>query len=137
MMTLPKDLLITFPFAPVPAMRLTPRAIKLLRIPDAQLSLKQIQFKNRIKKFQQYKFNVGIFAAANRFTLPKCDWHIIFYIPTPIQKRWNKPHMMKPDRDNLEKCLQDALCKSDCDIWDGRTTKYWSEPDKGRIEVWI
>ena len=137
MMTLPKDLAITFPFDPVPAMRPTPKAMKLLRIPDAKLSLKQVQFKNRIRRFQQFKFACAMYANSKKFKLPNCDWHMIFYIGTKDKTRWNKPHMMKPDRDNLEKCLQDALAKSDCHVWDGRVTKYWSEPEKARVEIWV
>lgn len=38
-----------------------------------------------------------------------------------------KPHQQRPDRDNLEKALLDALFSEDCAVWDGRTTKVWGE----------
>lgn len=35
------------------------------------------------------------------------------------------PHTNRPDRDNLIKSIQDALCPEDGFIWDGRITKLW------------
>lgn len=131
------ELLITFPFDPVPAMRPTARAMKLLYVADGKLSLKQVQLKHRIQKFQAYKYAVGMYAKVKKFNLPESDWHMKFYIATDKKGRWGMPHKMKPDRDNLEKCLQDACVKSDCNIWDGRVTKYWCEPGKGRTEIWV
>ena len=46
-----------------------------------------------------------------------------------------KPHQQKPDKDNLEKALLDALCEDDSYIYDGRVSKYWS--DAGYIEIYI
>ncbi|MGC3945382.1 MAG: RusA family crossover junction endodeoxyribonuclease [Chryseolinea sp.] len=132
-----KTLAITIPIEPVPSMRPTARAMKLLFVNDLKLTPTQLQLKRRIRRFQDYKQAVAIYARSKRFHLPQCDWHMIFYIETKDKERWGKPHLMKPDRDNLEKCVQDALVKSDSGIWDGRTTKYWCEPKKGRTEIWI
>ncbi|CNL09497.1 Holliday junction resolvase [Yersinia mollaretii] len=41
-----------------------------------------------------------------------------------------KPHQTKPDKDNLEKALLDAIFEDDCRIWDGRVTKLWGEIGK-------
>ncbi len=39
----------------------------------------------------------------------------------------DQPHQSRPDKDNLEKAVQDALCKEDNYIWDSRVTKVWSQ----------
>jgi Holliday junction resolvase RusA-like endonuclease len=58
--------------------------------------------------------------------------HVVFIIPMPPS--WSKkkqaqlvgkPHQQKPDKDNLEKALLDALFDDDCAVWDGRTSKLW------------
>lgn len=41
-----------------------------------------------------------------------------------------KPHQQKPDKDNLEKALLDAIFGEDSHIWDGRVTKIWGETGK-------
>ena len=66
--------------------------------------------------------------------------HITFYLPMPKSWSWAKrdayrgqAHQGKPDKDNLEKALQDALCKDDSHVWDSRTTKRWA--DAGYISI--
>ena len=60
------------------------------------------------------------------------NYHIIFVLPMP--QTWSKrkkekfcgsPHKQRPDKDNLEKALLDAIHKEDSMIWDGRVTKLW------------
>jgi len=72
-----------------------------------------------------------------RVLLPDHDYHITFIIPMP--RSWpeeqkaemdGKPHQVKPDKDNLEKALLDALYKDDSHIWDGRVTKRWGRAGK-------
>lgn len=54
------------------------------------------------------------------------------------------PHTAKPDKDNLEKAVMDALTgiqvwKDDCQVYGGRTEKYWSAEKSGAhiyIETW-
>lgn len=67
-------------------------------------------------------------------------YHVIFLIEMP--KSWSKkkrlemvgtPHRSRPDKDNLEKALLDALYEDDSAVWDGRVTKLWGE--KGQIIV--
>lgn len=67
-------------------------------------------------------------------------YHVVFVIPMPkswTAKRKNEmagqPHEQKPDKDNLEKALLDALFPDDSGVWDGRVTKLWGEA--GRICV--
>jgi Holliday junction resolvase RusA-like endonuclease len=44
-----------------------------------------------------------------------------------------KPHQSKPDKDNLEKALMDALFTDDSHIWDSRVTKLWGK--EGQIII--
>lgn len=72
--------------------------------------------------------------------LPESGWHVTFVLPMP--KSWSQkkrdamngqPHQQKPDKDNLEKALLDALFTDDCRIWDGRVTKVWGEAGQIRV----
>lgn len=72
--------------------------------------------------------------------VPECGYHIIFILPMP--KSWPKrkrdamrgqQHQQKPDKDNLEKAVLDALFGDDSCVWDGRVSKFWG--DVGRIIV--
>nr|WP_255711949.1 RusA family crossover junction endodeoxyribonuclease [Xenorhabdus sp. PB30.3] len=76
----------------------------------------------------------------NNITLPESHYHITFVIPMPPswskKKRTamnGKPHQQKPDKDNLEKALLDAVFDDDSRVWDGRVTKLWGE--KGQIII--
>lgn len=69
---------------------------------------------------------------ARSINLPESDYHVIFVMPMP--KSWSKkkqaemdgkPHQQKPDKDNLEKALLDAIFDDDSRIWDGRVSKVW------------
>lgn len=60
------------------------------------------------------------------------NYHVIFVMPMP--KSWSlkkceqmngQPHKAKPDKDNLEKALLDAVHADDAGVWDGRATKVW------------
>jgi Holliday junction resolvase RusA-like endonuclease len=51
------------------------------------------------------------------------------------------PHTQKPDKDNLEKAVMDALTsigiwKDDCQVYGGITEKYWTA-DKSGAEILI
>lgn len=72
--------------------------------------------------------------------LPESGWHVTFVLPMP--RSWppkkraemnGRPHQQKPDLDNLEKALLDAVFEEDCRVWDGRTTKIWGE--RGQIII--
>lgn len=67
-------------------------------------------------------------------------FHVTFYLPMPpswsIKKKMSmegRAHQQKPDGDNLQKALQDALRDDDSSIWDVRVTKLWS--GSGAIEI--
>ena len=65
--------------------------------------------------------------------LPEC-YHVTFVFEMP--KSWSQakrermrgqPHTQKPDKDNCEKALHDALLDDDAKVWDGRVSKFWGE----------
>ena len=76
----------------------------------------------------------------NHVSLPESGYHVTFILPMPAswsRKRraemCGKPHQQKPDKDNLEKALLDAVFDEDSHVWDGRVTKIWGE--KGQIVI--
>lgn len=42
------------------------------------------------------------------------------------RRQAGQPHLSKPDKDNCEKLLLDALAPSDAHLWDGRLQKRWA-----------
>lgn len=73
-------------------------------------------------------------------SLPDAGAHVTFLVPMP--KSWSKskreamagtPHQQRPDVDNFEKALLDAIFEDDSRVWDIRTTKRWAEI--GAIEI--
>jgi Holliday junction resolvase RusA-like endonuclease len=83
-----------------------------------------------VEKYRSFKDEVRL----KQVTLPESGYHVIFVLPMP--KSWSKkkkkemyyqPHQQRPDKDNLEKALLDALFQEDSHIWDGRTTKMWGK----------
>lgn len=93
--------------------------------------------------YWQWKAELHIAAnQAGLNDLPDSGFHVTYHLPMP--ESWSKkkraqmngkPHQSKPDGDNLQKALQDCLCKSDQHIWDFRVTKLWAE--QGAIEIKI
>ncbi len=85
-------------------------------------------------------FDFKKLASLYKVDIPHSGYHVIFLMPMP--KSWSKkkrremylaPHESKPDKDNLEKSLLDAVFDEDSHVWDGRVTKLWAE--KGAIIV--
>jgi len=77
-----------------------------------------------------------------RVILPCFGAHVIFVLPMP--KSWSqkkkikmngKPHMQKPDWDNLGKAISDALYQDDSGIYDIRISKLWGLTGKIIIEA--
>lgn len=86
-----------------------------------------------VLRYRAFKDEVRL----NKVSLPESGYHITFVIPMP--QSWSKkkktemngkPHQQKPDKDNLEKALLDAIFEDDCLIWDGRVSKVWGETGK-------
>lgn len=72
-----------------------------------------------------------------RVSVPESGYHLIFVLPMP--KRWSEKkkaemngtrHQQKPDKDNLEKALLDAIYDDDSKVWDGRVSKVWGYEGK-------
>ena len=75
-----------------------------------------------------------------RIIVPECGWWIVFHLPVPASWSEKKKlshigrrHQQKPDKDNLEKGLLDAIYGDDCVVWDARVTKLWAR--EGAIEI--
>lgn len=75
-----------------------------------------------------------------KIALPEPPYKIIFHMPMPAswckkkkQEHAGKPHLCRPDRDNLEKALNDAVCGEDSHLWSAWTEKRWSYT--GKIEI--
>lgn len=105
-----------FTIDPVPKPRMT-QADRWKKRPPV---LRYFAFKDRVRE-------LGI-------KLPVSHYHVIFVIPMP--KSWSKkkraemlhqPHQQRPDKDNLEKALLDAVFDEDSAVWDGRVSKIWGE----------
>jgi len=80
------------------------------------------------KKYWDFKERVQGF----RIDVPESGSHILFILPMPAS--WSKkkkaamygtPHQQKPDKDNLEKALLDAIFDDDAHVWDSRVSKLW------------
>ena len=70
----------------------------------------------------------------------RVDW--VVYLPMPAS--WSKkkkhemagePHRSKPDRDNIDKGILDALFESDQGVAFGELRKYWCQVTCERIEL--
>lgn len=70
------------------------------------------------------------------------SWTAYFQMP----KSWSKmkraemkgtPHRQKPDRDNVDKAVLDALFKQDCGVAIGFLRKFWDDGNGPRLEVSI
>ena len=71
------------------------------------------------------------------FQLPPFGYHVICVFKMP--EGWsakkkagiiNAEHEQKPDKDNIEKALLDAIFSDDQHIWDGRISKVWGLNDE-------
>lgn len=80
------------------------------------------------------------------FQMPDMNYWIVAYIEIP--KSYSKPklrrngqvpdtiHRQKPDKDNIEKAILDALLNEDSIVGDGRVTKLWCPVGESRIVIY-
>jgi len=96
-----------------------------------------------VQNYWRYKDMIKNTAKGAKFVMPECNYWLVCYIP--MAKSWTKkkkavlddqPHKQRPDKDNIEKGLLDALCEEDSHIWDGRVTKIWCYESEARMEVY-
>lgn len=84
-------------------------------------------------------------AAASEADIPyECPLMLDWVAHIPVPKSWSKkkkaehigkPHQAKPDRDNIDKGVLDALFKEDSGIAGGTIIKKWCPEGEGRIEI--
>lgn len=113
--------------------------IKLLITPVPKPRMTQAStWKPAAKRFYAFRDQVRL----ARLSLPDSSFHAIFVMPMP--KSWSKTkraqmdgqrHTQRPDKDNLEKALLDAVFGEDCHVWDSRVTKIWGETGMICIKV--
>lgn len=91
-------------------------------------------------KYWEFKDEITKQADLLDFKLPDI-YSAVFYLPIPAS--WSKkkrqamllqPHQQKPDKDNLEKALNDALRGDDSGIWLNLIEKRWAEV--GAVEIY-
>lgn len=68
------------------------------------------------------------------------SWRAYFEIPASWSKKRQaemagQPHQQKPDRDNIDKAIMDALFDDDAGVAFGTTAKYWDDGKGARIEL--
>lgn len=114
--------MIELPITPVPK----PRMTRADRWKQRECVIRYWEFKDNI----QSEFH------DNNYTFP-VPAHVIFLMPIPQswsqkkqQKMLGQPHLQRPDKDNLEKAILDALFEEDSHVWDGRVSKFWSRTGK-------
>jgi Holliday junction resolvase RusA-like endonuclease len=83
-----------------------------------------------VKRYRSYRDEVRL----RGVEVPTEFFHLVFVLGMPAS--WSKrkraehvgqPHRSKPDKDNLEKGITDAIFGEDKGLWDGRVTKLWGE----------
>ena len=113
------------------------RTYKIIPVPKPRMTQRD-KWKKRtpVLKYNAFKDEIRL----NKVSIPDSGSHITFVIPMPAS--WSKkkkreydgkPHQQRPDKDNLEKALLDAIFTEDCRVWDSRVTKIWGE--KGLIII--
>lgn len=81
-----------------------------------------------VTRYRAYKDEVR----KQKIQVPESGAWIIFVLAMPDswsnkkkKAYFGTPHQQRPDKDNLEKGLLDALFEEDSHVWDGRTSKIW------------
>ena len=99
-------------------------------------------FEDRIKAAWLTKYGTFSFPA----DVPLCVTTLAYF---KLPKSWSnrkrqsllgKPHLQKPDRDNIDKCILDGLQQvafpDDKAVCSGGVNKYWDEVPRVEIAVW-
>lgn len=114
----------------------------LFRIPENQLREEGLKRKMRLMQYNLYKERLRAEAFKAGFVIPTWFFQVTFYIPcSPSWPAWKKellhlqPHLFKPDADNLQKALFDALKRNDETIWHYEPKKLWINKPTGYIKI--
>lgn len=122
-------MIITIPIAPMGKPRMT-RSDKWKKRPIVE---KYWAFKKKIRSFVKDEMLSNVY---------RVGW--IAYFPMP--KSWSKKkklemknsyHRQKPDRDNIDKAILDALFLDDSGVADGHLIKRWDDSQGPRIVLFI
>lgn len=94
-----------------------------------------------VQRYRAFRDKVNVTLGKDRKRIPWGGLRVTFRVRMP--KSWpkykraemdGKPHQQKPDRDNLEKALWDAVWPDDdSKLWDCHSTKVWAV--EGSIEI--
>jgi Holliday junction resolvase RusA-like endonuclease len=99
----------------------------------------------RYRKFKDKVREAFTVAGGRPASLPwvtRVDWVAYF----PIPKSWSKskraemagtPHRSKPDRDNVDKAILDALFEEDSGVSIGTLEKRWDDGGGSRVDVYF
>lgn len=73
-------------------------------------------------------------------TVESLDWEAVFSVPSSLSRvkraeRLGRVHRQKPDRDNLDKAILDALFRDDSGVGCGTLLKSWGEEGLLRVRV--
>ena len=114
----------------------------LFRIPREKLKQSGLRRLIRIERYNQYKLDISALAKKKKFTFPPIGASVKFFLPVPAS--WSKTkkhqmnlqwHMVRKDLDNMMKALLDSLMKEDSHIAHFEAAKYWTNTDRGWIEI--
>lgn len=98
----------------------------------------------QFQRYLKWKNTLKLIADRQGFIMPADNYHLIFHLAMP--KSWSRKkkyihtgtfHKKRPDRDNLEKAFNDAICSEDSHLADARVTKLYSDVNdaQGYIEI--
>jgi Holliday junction resolvase RusA-like endonuclease len=96
------------------------------------------------KRYYEWKKNLLAEATKQLGRVPAAPDELNFVAYIPMPDSWSKtkkaamsgmPHRQKPDRDNIDKAICDALFPDDKRIWGGQQRKVWCKYGEGRIDL--
>jgi len=132
-----------------PAAPAKPRSKWLFTIPGAPMGKPRMTRRDKWKKrpaVVKYRNWADRARAAAPSDLPAEPISVSWVAYLPLPKSWRKPlqdamrwqlHRHKPDRDNIDKALLDALFKNDAGVCQGTLEKRWDDGSGPRLEVTV
>jgi len=101
-----------------------------------------------VVRYWEFKAALNKVLNENPFIIEAIDWGVIYRVDWTayftIPKSWSKKkkdqhrgqiHRHRPDRDNVDKAILDAIFKDDSIISDGLLKKRWDDGKGARIEM--
>jgi Holliday junction resolvase RusA-like endonuclease len=125
------------------------RSRRVVRVPVVPMGKPRMTRSDKWKKrpavvqYRAFADTLRLHAKKAKFAIPDQGMRIEFLIPMP--ESWSEkkkqamegtPHQQKPDLDNLEKAVLDAMCGEDCTVWQiVGSEKRWSRDGAITFEV--